>query len=1492
MVSENVTGKKSRYDTLDNTKKRQCKANTSKQDCSNVGLNCSKVLGIFTCQKFSHSVIFYTIILLFLLILLYIIRKLVSLPSFNVRHHSKKQNVTATSSGSQYKTGGSSTAKTFSTKRPNTNIFTTWSQNSSRVKEFDEEREKKSRIYERPKTHIQHLGEMGKELYQKSTQSPFSVLTNKNHPPLNVENIPDQGSFNGEHWYNSGVDENWGYIGTTGYGSSDSNIYNNAYNVDPNEWLSRGDLNQPTSNWRNLWDNWKGNPGTLDNYGTIKNWVNEPGSGFGWIKENDNSLENGNDIISPTSWNNLYNNYETNEWNEQREWNEQKEANDITQGKSMNTTGGNSQKAKSNNDHSSEYHVHRWPLNTQDEKRGHNSHKFKRKGKSKKSKTKTKKSKTKTKKMKKRKYIQITRIEKNHRLKHLHQKLNEKSKQALRQSDTENHYLTSKKNRRGKWELKMNPIKHCKHLKLSVPIGKVHLEKHYLHKTKKYKYTLFSCRYVKRHRSRHRRFKRFSEDSDDDDIIDDNKKENPEEQKRVCQKLQSITNGKIFLKKSNMKNGHDFYIVFLCGRNSSETERLYYHLRTHNGSFKTLTQTSLDLRQSRLGKKYISHQKQRKFMHRQKYIKKGKMRKMKGPHTHSNENDERINDVINNGKDDVMDHDETEHEHGKSYKKIDKKHKINDLRKHKTGDRTVTTRIHKNRFREKVKNINTDRKQLSSSISSDKKKFVYRNDDLDIDDIDDIDDTGFETDYLKNDRKPKNRETFKDDKHNQEFANDKQDDDLDDELDNDNIPKFHYKSNHLQEKTKFLPNNIDGELNDNFHNKHNDPEEKLRHEVDSHETGKNSSIPDSIFEAILKEQLFSKGYKITDNGALVNHKIQQQKENSNSQRLQNSRTSFNQNKPNPPSDLLHTFPLSAITPTVSTNKATKAPTDTGKKLQSQFARILEKFFEEHHAVDGKSPVDFTGISTTASAQTKQPTVSSTQIFSSSSPFLFTKSTSKNQLQQNPTHISHEQQNHQQKQQQLLKQQLQQRQQQQLLKQQLQQRQQQQLQKQQLQQRQQQQVQQQLLKQQLQQRQQQQLQKQQLQQRQQQQLQKQQLQQRQQQQLQKQQLQQYQEQQKQNQQQPYQQQQKQTQTIQQQRQLFQQKQFLPQKIYEQTEQQETKKIQLQQQYLQQNHLQQQQRQQQQQQRKQRVQLENYFINSMPTQFSQNSFVPGKGNYGTGTNPKQENVQRSYIPKAMPEIKTKPMKSFIQQPQSQMYRKNSYFYSPYSSSRNPSFVELPQTINILCFGDSLTSGFYNHGKGKHPYGIRLNQLLNTKGVNKYHVESRGMIGEMVHGGMVKRLPKVLNEGLRYDWILILGGTNDVAHVKNFGDDEDFTQQLISVWSPKIVKDIEKLHEIAKLHGARTVLMTIPETAYELWPAFQLIRNMRLAVNAALRRYATQVQDTTVLCDLAYKLPRSTLPEQLQKLYWNDHIHLNPIGYDKMAEIIEQCIEPYLH
>lgn len=232
------------------------------------------------------------------------------------------------------------------------------------------------------------------------------------------------------------------------------------------------------------------------------------------------------------------------------------------------------------------------------------------------------------------------------------------------------------------------------------------------------------------------------------------------------------------------------------------------------------------------------------------------------------------------------------------------------------------------------------------------------------------------------------------------------------------------------------------------------------------------------------------------------------------------------------------------------------------------------------------------------------------------------------------------------------------------------------------------------------------------------------------------------------------------------------------------------------------------------------------------------------------------------------------------------------SPLQSAVAPQVINSdPYSRRILCFGDSLTSGYYNHGHNFHPYSQRLSQLLNS-GRIKYYVKTSGKVREMAHGSMARRLPEVLGNSSRFDWVIILGGTNDVAHVKNFGDDDSFMNQLISIWKPRIVRDIEVLHEIAHRYGARTVLLTIPETAYEAWPNYKTLWVMRNRLNEDLRDYARRSQGNVVLCDLANQLPRHSLSLQAQSILWNDHLHLTPYGYDKMADIVYQCLKPYLN
>ena len=119
---------------------------------------------------------------------------------------------------------------------------------------------------------------------------------------------------------------------------------------------------------------------------------------------------------------------------------------------------------------------------------------------------------------------------------------------------------------------------------------------------------------------------------------------------------------------------------------------------------------------------------------------------------------------------------------------------------------------------------------------------------------------------------------------------------------------------------------------------------------------------------------------------------------------------------------------------------------------------------------------------------------------------------------------------------------------------------------------------------------------------------------------------------------------------------------------------------------------------------------------------------------------------------------------------------------------------------------------------------------------YTEAKGIVGEMAHKQMTHRLPMVLgNATSQYDWIVILGGTNDILHVKNFGDDDEFLNQLENIWQPRITKDIEKLHEIAYSYGAHTVLLTVPENSIEEWPEYHPLLKMREKINDSLRDFA---------------------------------------------------------
>ena len=89
--------------------------------------------------------------------------------------------------------------------------------------------------------------------------------------------------------------------------------------------------------------------------------------------------------------------------------------------------------------------------------------------------------------------------------------------------------------------------------------------------------------------------------------------------------------------------------------------------------------------------------------------------------------------------------------------------------------------------------------------------------------------------------------------------------------------------------------------------------------------------------------------------------------------------------------------------------------------------------------------------------------------------------------------------------------------------------------------------------------------------------------------------------------------------------------------------------------------------------------------------------------------------------------------------------------------------PKSLRILCFGDSLTSGYTRMGLEAYPYAdhlrVRLQHILSTPDI---HVDVEGRPGDQVQGLYLKRLDLKLKAvaNTPYDWVIIMGGTNDLG------------------------------------------------------------------------------------------------------------------------------------
>lgn len=90
-------------------------------------------------------------------------------------------------------------------------------------------------------------------------------------------------------------------------------------------------------------------------------------------------------------------------------------------------------------------------------------------------------------------------------------------------------------------------------------------------------------------------------------------------------------------------------------------------------------------------------------------------------------------------------------------------------------------------------------------------------------------------------------------------------------------------------------------------------------------------------------------------------------------------------------------------------------------------------------------------------------------------------------------------------------------------------------------------------------------------------------------------------------------------------------------------------------------------------------------------------------------------------------------------------------------------LPKSLRVLCFGDSLTAGYSYYGLEHFPYADHLKIGLElTLSSSDITIDVAGLSGDQVQGQYLKRIRAQCAQSAKepYDWIIIMGGTNDLG------------------------------------------------------------------------------------------------------------------------------------
>ncbi len=198
-------------------------------------------------------------------------------------------------------------------------------------------------------------------------------------------------------------------------------------------------------------------------------------------------------------------------------------------------------------------------------------------------------------------------------------------------------------------------------------------------------------------------------------------------------------------------------------------------------------------------------------------------------------------------------------------------------------------------------------------------------------------------------------------------------------------------------------------------------------------------------------------------------------------------------------------------------------------------------------------------------------------------------------------------------------------------------------------------------------------------------------------------------------------------------------------------------------------------------------------------------------------------------------------------------------------------MTRLITFVAFGDSLTVGFIPSRIATQPYSRFLKEMvddflkqLEKDGDVEVRFINRGVNGDLTSGMLVRFRKDVIQ--LNPQYVIILGGTNDIG------------------WGlpvEEIFLNLQRIYEMALENKVKPIACTVPSII-----GWDEGIPQRVRLNHAITQYCSEkgllVADVfSKTCD-----PKT---KRLRSEHSSDGLHLNTLGYRKMAEsIFEEVVK----